>query len=231
MRPVHMQRILGLALGLLLALTTQSGWAEQSVAPGINRAYQGADPAQWLGVFERDGREVWERREDILRALRLQPGQSVADVGAGTGFIALMMARAVGPEGRVYAVDITPGFVAAIRERAAGQGLDNVIGVVNDPYSVQLPPGSVDLVFSSDTYHHFEYPHATLRSIHQALRPDGELVIVDFKRIPGVSSPWVLGHVRAGEETVRAEIEAAGFELVERPDFMQTQYFLRFRKR
>ena len=219
-----------LALGLLLALAPPVA-AEQSVAPGINRYYQDADAARWRGVFERDGREVWERRDDIVRELRLQPGQAVADVGAGTGFIALMMARAVGPEGRVYAVDITPSFVEAIGQRAAAEGLDNVVGVVNDPYSVQLPPGSVDLVFSSDTYHHFEYPHATLRSIHRALRADGELVIVDFKRIPGVSSPWVLGHVRAGEETVRAEIEAAGFELVESPDFMQTQYFLRFRKR
>ena len=226
-----LQRMLALGLGLLLALLALPTLAEQSVAPGINRYYQDADPAQWRGVFERDGREVFERREDILHELRLRPGQSVADIGAGTGFLALMMARAVGPEGRVYAVDITPSFVEAIRDRAAAEGLDNVFGVVNDPHSVQLPPGSVDLVFSSDTYHHFEYPHATLRSIHQALRPDGELVIVDFKRIPGLSSPWVLGHVRAGEETVRAEIEAAGFELVERPDFMQTQYFLRFRRR
>jgi ubiquinone/menaquinone biosynthesis C-methylase UbiE len=230
MSAIRLQRMLALGLALLLTLATPLALAEQSVAPGINRSYQDADPRQWRGVFERDGREVWERREDILRELRLRPGQSVADIGAGTGFIALMMARAVGPEGRVYAVDITPSFVEAIRNRAAAAGLDNVIGVVNDPYSVQLPPGSVDLVFSSDTYHHFEYPHATLRSIHDALRPGGELVIVDFKRIPGLSSPWVLGHVRAGEETVRAEIEAAGFELTERPDFMQTQYFLRFRK-
>jgi predicted methyltransferase len=106
-----------------------------------------------------------------------------------------------------------------------------VVGVVNDPRHVRLPENSVDLVFISDTYHHFEYPRSTLRSIHRALRPGGEMVVIDFKRIPGFSNPWVLNHVRAGESVVTAEITAAGFELVERLDFMQTQYYLRFRKR
>lgn len=204
--------------------------AEQNASPGINRHYQDADVMQWRGVFERDGREVWDRREDIIRHLRLQPGQTVADVGAGTGFLTLAMARVVGADGRVFAVDITPNFVAAIEQRAQQQGLGNVIGVTNDPYSVHLPADSIDLVFTSDTYHHFEYPKATLRSIHDALKPGGELVVVDFRRLPGVSNPWVLSHVRAGEAEVVSEIEAAGFALVERLEFMQTQYFLRFRK-
>jgi ubiquinone/menaquinone biosynthesis C-methylase UbiE len=216
---------------LALALLASPLAAEQNVNPGINRGYQDPSVTQWRGVFERDGREVWDRREDIIRQLRLQPGHDVADVGAGTGFFATMMARQVAPGGRVYAVDIASSFVEASVQRARDQGLDNVVGVVNDPHSVQLPAGSVDLVFTSDTYHHFEYPQSTLRSIHQALREDGELVVIDFKRIPGVSHPWVLGHVRAGEQQVIDEIEAAGFALTERLDFMRTQYYLRFRKR
>ncbi len=216
---------------ILLILFTPPLLAEQSVNPGINRSYDNPNVTQWRGVFERDGREVWDRRDDIIRHLRLQPGQVVADVGAGTGFFTAMMARAVLPGGRVYAVDIARNFVDASVQRARDRGLNNVIGVVNDPRSVRLPAESIDLVFSSDTYHHFEYPQSTLRSIHSALRPGGEMVVIDFKRIPGFSNPWVLGHVRAGEETVTAEIEAAGFELVERLDFMQTQYYLRFRRR
>lgn len=215
---------------LSLALLAPPLAAEQNVNPGINRGYQDPNVTQWRGVFERDGREVWDRREDIIRELRLQPGQDVADIGAGTGFFSAMMARRVGPAGRVYAVDIARNFVAASVQRARDQGLDNVVGVVNDPHSVQLPADSVDLVFTSDTYHHFEYPQSTLRSIHEALRDGGELVVIDFKRIPGVSHPWVLGHVRAGEQQVIDEIEAAGFALAERLDFMQTQYYLRFRK-
>jgi ubiquinone/menaquinone biosynthesis C-methylase UbiE len=216
---------------LAVALLPSVPVAEQNVNPGINRSYENPDVTQWRGVFERDGREIWDRRDDIIRHLKLQPGQRVADVGAGTGFFTAMMARQVGPRGRVYAVDIARNFVEASVQRARDSGLDNVVGVVNDRHSVRLPADSVDLVFISDTYHHFEYPRSTLHSIHDALRDDGELVVIDFKRIPGVSHPWVLGHVRAGEQQVTAEIEAAGFELTEQLDFMQSQYFLRFRRK
>lgn len=216
-----------LAALLLLALPLH---AEQNVRPDINSQYRDPDVTQWRGVFERDGREVWDRRADIIRHLGLRPGDRVADIGAGTGFFAALMAHEVGPNGTVYAVDIAPNFVAASEQRARDQGLRNVIGVVNDQRSVRLAPQSVDRVFTSDTYHHFEFPLSTLRSIHDALVPGGELVVVDFRRIPGVSSPWILSHVRAGEDQVRAEIESVGFEFVERLDFMRTQYFLRFRK-
>lgn len=205
--------------------------AEQNVNPSINLGYQDPNVAQWVGVFERDGREIWDRRDDILASLRLRPGARVADIGAGTGFFSVMMARAVGPSGRVYAVDIARNFVDATLQRAHAEKLENVIGVINDAHSVQLPPGSIDLAFLSDTYHHFEYPRSTLRSIHQALAPGGEMVVIDFRRVPGESHPWVLGHVRAGEQQTLAEIEEAGFELVERLDFMRSQYYLRFRKR
>ena len=223
-----MLRLFACLLAAFLAFVAS---AEQSVNPGINRAYENADFDRWQNIFERDGREVWDRREDIIRHLRLRPGQRIADVGAGTGFFAMLMAEVVGPEGRVYAVDITPSFVTETEQRAKDRGLSNVIGIVNDPLSTQLPADSVDLVFISDTYHHFEYPQSTLRSIYEALTPDGELVVIDFKRIPGFSSPWVLNHVRAGEPEVIAEIEAARFSLVERLDFMRTQYYLRFNKR
>jgi len=215
---------------MILACAALPLTAEQNINPGINRHYENPSVMQWRGVFERDGREVWDRRDDIIQHLRLRPGLAVADIGAGTGFFSEMMARAVGKGGRVYAVDIAANFVDATVQRARDHGLNNVIGVVNDQRSVNLSPDSVDLVFISDTYHHFEHPESTLRSIHAALRTGGELVVIDFKRIPGVSGGWALDHVRAGEAEVSAEIEAVGFELTERLDFMQTQYYLRFRK-
>ena len=221
-----------LCLSLLLCVAfVPAAFAEQNVNPGINRNYQDPDVGRWRGILERDGREVWDRREDIIRHLALRPGQSVADIGAGTGFFSYLLAAQVGEEGAVYAVDIAQNFVDAILQGARERGLGNVTGVVNDQQSVGLPAASIDLAFISDTYHHFEYPLTTMRSLHAALRPGGEVVVVDFKRIPGFSHPWVLGHVRAGEDTVRSEIESAGFEFVERLDFMQTQYWLRFRRR
>ncbi|MCB1798839.1 MAG: methyltransferase domain-containing protein [Gammaproteobacteria bacterium] len=215
---------------LMLAVLAVPVHAEQNVSPGINRQYQDPSVTQWRGVFERDGREVWDRRDDIVRQLRLQPGQRVADVGAGSGFFSMMMAREVGPGGLVYAVDIAANFVDASVQRAQDAGLHNVHGVVNDQRGTGLPADSVDLVFISDTYHHFEYPQSMLHSIHAALRPGGELVVIDFRRVPGLSSPWVLGHVRGGEEQVIAEVEAAGFKLSERLGFMDSQYFLRFHR-
>lgn len=220
-----------LTLMLILVLAAMPLLAEQNVSPGINRHYESPDVAQWRGVFERDGREVWDRRHDIIRHLRLRPGLFVADIGAGTGFFTALMAREVGEQGRIYAVDIAPRFVEASVQRAGDHGMQNVVGVVNDQQSVRLPANSVDRVFISDTYHHFEYPRSILGSIHEALKVSGELVVIDFKRVPGESNPWVLGHVRAGEADVVAEVEAAGFELTESLDFMQTQYFLRFRRK
>jgi len=222
-------RFLALILiGLLAAMPLP---AEQNVNPGINRNYQNPNVTQWRGMLERDGREVWDYRSEIIRHLRLRPGLVVADIGSGTGFFTALMARETLPGGRVYAVDIAPIFVEASVQRARDRGMRNVVGVVNDQHSVRLPENSVDLAFISDTYHHFEYPLSTLRSIHRALKPGGELVVIDFKRIPGVSGPWVMNHIRAGEPEVRAEIETAGFELSERLDFMRTQYYLRFRRK
>ena len=220
-----------LATMLLLAAAPPIRAAEEpSVNPGINAHYRDSRWEQWVGIFERDGREVYDHRHEILAALDLRKAMTVADVGAGTGLFTRLFARAVGPEGRVYAVDITPTFVENTVRTAREQGLDNVVGVINSPREVMLPGSSVDLAFLSDTYHHFEYPHSTMRSLYRAMKPGGELVVIDFRRIPGVSSPWVMGHVRAGKATFVEEIEAAGFRLAGEEDFMEGQYFLRFRK-
>jgi ubiquinone/menaquinone biosynthesis C-methylase UbiE len=156
----------------------------------------------------------------------------VADVGAGTGLFTRLLAKAVGPDGQVYAVDIAPKFLEHIQKTSRDAGLKNVTPVLCSQDSVDLPSASADLVFVCDTYHHFEFPQRTLASIHRALKPDGRLVVVDFIRIPGVSSDWVLGHVRAGQEVVEKEIAAAGFEKVdESKDLMKENYLVTFRKR
>ena len=97
--------------------------------------------------------------------------------------------------------------------------------------SSQLPAASVDRIFICDTYHHFEYPQAMLSTLHAALKPGGRLVVIDYERIAGRSSSWILGHVRAGRATVIAEVEAAGFALLRSHDFLRENYFLEFRRR
>lgn len=219
--------------GLVFLAALTAAWmtsqAQSGADPAINRPYHDAEVERWVEAFERPGREVYDRRLEIVAALGLRPGMRVADVGAGTGLFTRLIAREVGPQGRVYAVDISRPFVEYVLRTARGQGLDNVEGIVNTQTDSRLPPGSVDLVFLCDTYHHFEHPAAMLASLRRALRPGGSLVIVDFRRIEGQSAPWILAHVRAGQEQVIREVEAAGFRFVEERAILRENYFLRFR--
>lgn len=212
--------------------TVSAPTSESSVKPGINAEYlkPDLDPSKWVERFEKEGREIFDRRHEIIAAARIRRGAVVADIGAGTGLFTPMLSRGVGGAGTVYAVDIVPAFVRLIEERSKKDGLSNVVTVLCTERSVELPRHSVDLAFICDVYHHFEYPRNSLASLHQALRWNGELFLIDFKRIPGVSSDWILNHVRAGQETVIAEFEAAGFRKVEEMDLLKDNYVLRFRK-
>jgi FkbM family methyltransferase len=203
---------------------------EKSVNPGINDSYKEPDPAEFRKRFETESREVFAHRKKIVAATKVKPGMAVADVGAGTGLFTRLFAKAVGPEGKVYAVDIAKNFLQHIEKSTKENGIDNVETVLATGDSSNLRPESVDLVFISDTYHHFEFPQKTMTSIHRALRPAGRVVVVDFHRIEGVSSEWVLNHVRAGQEVFRKEIEAAGFRLVEEPKFLKENYYMIFEK-
>lgn len=215
-----------------LAVTGTLVYAQPPGAdPAINQPYENSEFEVWLGRFERPGREVYDKRREIVAATGVEPGMAVADIGAGTGLFTLLFASAVGPQGRVYAVDVLQEFVDNILRRAQARGLANVEGVVNTQNDAALPPQSVDLAFISDTYHHFEQPGAMLQAIHRALRPGGTLVIVDFRRAEGESSPWVMEHVRAGKDTVVREVEAAGFALWGEEEFLRENYFLRFETR
>jgi predicted methyltransferase len=217
-------------LAVALAVCCPALAQEKSVRPGINKPFENPDVKEYVGKFETESREVYAKRQEIVRACGLKPGMAVADVGAGTGLFTRLFARAVGPAGTVYAVDIAPKFVAHVEKTCKAAGLANVRGVVCTPTSVELPEGSVDLVFICDTYHHFEFPQRTLASIRRALRPGGRVVLVDFQRIPGKSSEWVLGHVRAGQEVFVKEIEAAGFKQTGEEKFLKENYLVRFVK-
>lgn len=215
---------------LLLLVAGTAGAMTPGADPAINHPFRGPDYQSWVGILERPGRELYDKRDAVVHALNLRPGMRVADIGAGTGLYTRLFAREVGAEGKVYAVDIAESFVANIQREARAQGLYNVIGVVNSQDTTALPDGSVDLVFLADTYHHFERPADMLASIYGALRPGGELVIIDFHRDPAVSSAWVMQHTRAGRDEVRHEVELAGFRYTGEETFLRGNFFLRFRK-
>jgi len=203
---------------------------EKSVRPGVNKQFEDPKPAEFVERFEREGREVFDKRTEVVEACRINSGSTVADIGAGTGLFTRMFSHRVGPKGRVFAVDIAHRFVDYITKTCEEQGLKNVVGVVCKDDSVELPPNSIDVAFICDTYHHFEFPEKTMRSIHGALRDDGQVILVEFSRIEGVSSNWVLDHVRADQQAFADEIVAAGFRFVEEVKFLKDSYFLRFVK-
>lgn len=205
---------------------------EQSVKPGINADYANPDIPQWMGRFESESREIYKARNEIVADCRVAQGEVVADIGAGTGLFTLLFAKAVGPTGKVIAVDIVPEFLDLIQQRASDVSLANVSTLLCTERSAELPSNSIDLAFTSDTYHHFEYPRSTLASIYRALKPGGVFIVIDFERIEGKSRDWILGHVRAGRETVIEEITSAGFVLEQSPPapYLAENYFLRFKK-
>lgn len=214
----------------LLLLIFPAYAKEQNVSPGINQHYEGAQYQQWFSTFERPGREVYDRREDIVQALQLKAGMDVADIGAGTGFYSLLFAQKVGSSGKVFAVDITDDFVRNIKRRAAENKLENIHAIISEQKDTRLDANSIDLAFVCNTYHHFEYPQAMLASIGRALRSGGTLVIIDYRKQPATSSPWVMSHVRPDKQTVINEIEQAGFKLQSEPMTLTENFFLSFVK-
>lgn len=229
-----------LLLALALALTVpvalcaqQPAAAEPEPSPAdaaLNSRFldPDEDPQTFVDMFESESREVYQNRHRIVDALGLEPGDEVADIGAGSGLFSRLFAEEVGPEGKVFAVDISENLLEHMDRVNDEQGIENVETVLGGFTSPHLPPRSVDLAFVCDTYHHFGQPHEMLTSIHEVLRPGGRLVVVDFVRDPAETEEWVLDHVRAGQETVTAEVLAAGFRLVREIPLMETQYVLVF---
>jgi len=205
---------------------------EKSVKPGINEQWRSPNVAPLVEMLEAESREIYREREKLAALVAPKKGSVVADVGAGSGFMAELFARMVGPKGKVYAVDINPKLLERIEQNARKAGLANLQIVLGQEDSITLPANSVDLVFICDTYHHFEYPKSSVLSIHRALRSGGEIVLVEFHRVRGKSADWMFEHVRAGQDVFTQEIVEAGFEVVEieAAPFLTENYVLRFRK-
>ncbi len=208
-----------------------AGVQEKSIGPGFNDRWKSPDIEPLVGRLESESREIYVHRRALAEAAAPPPGSVVADIGAGSGFMAVLFAEMVGSDGRVYAVDINPAMMEYVAGEARRRGIANLQTVVCSERSVGLPPESVDLMFICDTYHHFEYPKTTMRSIHEALRTGGEIVLVEFHRTPGVSRQFILDHAR-DREVIVGEIIESGFELIGAVGVpgLEENYVLRFSK-
>lgn len=185
----------------------------------------GFSGADWL---ERPERETEENVEGALNAIGLQPGMTVAEVGAGTGYVSLRMAKRVGPTGKVYANDLQPAMLELLRNNAAKasiQNVETVLGGANDP---KLPTGQMDLIILVDVYHEFSQPQKMLQGIRAALKPDGRLVQLEYrKEDPAI--PINPDHKMSVGEA-KAELEAEGFKLGTVIETLPRQHILIFSK-
>ncbi|MFM7058416.1 MAG: class I SAM-dependent methyltransferase [Planctomycetota bacterium] len=154
---------------------------------GIGKFYMGREIAHVMGFagalwLERSEREEEERLTLLIRSLRLQPGQVVADIGAGSGVISLQMAERVLPDGKVMAVDVQQEMLDRLKAWCEKYGVENVDPVRGSDRRTNLQPASIDLAIMVDVYHEFEYPFEMLQDISKALRPGGRLVFVEYRR-------------------------------------------------
>ncbi len=153
---------------------------------GTGKRYLGREIAHvmdWQGAawLERTEREQEERTDLLLKALALQPGMTVADIGAGTGYLSRRMARQVAPNGRVLAIDVQPEMVRLLERMVERTGLDNVSPTLGSERDVGLPAQSLDLAVMVDVYHELAFPREMLRSISRALKAGGQLVFVEYR--------------------------------------------------
>jgi ubiquinone/menaquinone biosynthesis C-methylase UbiE len=203
-------------------ILTVSAWAQ--VADDANKGYktkEGRDKvAATLDDPHRDGKQ---KPQELIAAMNVKPGMTVADIGTGTGYMLPFLGKAVGANGKVFGEDIQADFL----ERAKAKHVPNaelILGTVTDP---KLPPNSVDIALVLDVYHHFDYPDRMLQAIRSALMPGAHLVIVDYYKSASPSP----GHIRAERDDVAAEIEGNGFHLLAKRDHIpNTQYMLTFEK-
>jgi len=176
-------------------------------------------------AYEGVNRDDWQQPQRVIAALNIRPGDRVADLGSGGGYFTFRLAEAVGPAGRVYAVDIDRDMVDLIAKRVKQETLSNIEPVLAKPDDPLLPKAGVNLIFTSNTYHHIDKRIAYFANLRKYLRPGGRVAIIDFDR-----RSWFEGLFRhyTPTEFIKPEMDQAGYSLQEDLDFLDRQSFLIF---
>lgn len=188
------------------------------------------DTETWNQRFETPGKDIVVFRKEIINSLPVKEGEIIADVGAGSGQFEAELSKKVGPEGKVFAVEVAPAFIPYMKKRFEKEKLTNVEVIHSNFKSTTLKDKSVNLVFVVDTYHHFDRPVIMVKDFGRILKDKGHLVIIDFRRGPGASQ-WVNEHMHLSREDIIKEVTANGFEFLreERIPFKES-FQLTFRK-
>ncbi len=211
--------------GILFILSTHP--AAQSQQKGGTHGRSLFPPSD-LGLLEAPDRDLWQRPDQIMDAMGIADASVVADIGAGSGWFTVRLARRVGPQGLVYAEDVQQAMLTAISRRVGREGLNNVrtvLGLKNDP---RLPAASLDAVLVVDAYQEIEDRVSILTNLAKALKPQGKLCIIDF-RLDG-TGPGPDSDERISPDVVVKDAKVAGLRLLRQETFLPYQYFLIFGK-
>jgi len=217
--------VIALALLLLLASPAAAGEATSDRATATHSF---GDVAYWSSIFDDPERDAWQKPRELVAALDLAPGQTVADLGAGTGYFSPYLSQAVGANGTVLAVEVEPTLVAHLRLRAERERLGNLVPVLASFDNPRLPAAGIDVLLVADTYHHLDHRTVYLPQLRRALRPGGRVVVVDWKA--GVLPQGPPPDHKLARDQVVAEMQAAGFRLVGEPDLLPYHYVLVFQQ-
>jgi tRNA A58 N-methylase Trm61 len=212
---------------LLFCITAAMG----QVADKANRNYktEGGREAVARGLSDPQ-RDQRQKPGELVAAMQLRPGMTVADIGTGTGYMLPWLSAAVGPAGTVLAEDIFHDFLAKAKANAQAAGLTNVKFINGSTTDATLAQGSVDAILALDSYHHYDYPERMLASFRRALKPDGKLVIVEYYRSTKAMLD-AMNHIRLDAPDLIREVEANRFTLLERRDQIpEVQYMVTFGK-
>lgn len=215
--PLDMKRV----LLVILFLSLSSHVLAQ--APRTHQ-HSFSDAERWAHVFDDPKRDAWQKPHEVIQALDLRQDAVIADVGAGTGYFAMRLANMV-PKGRIYAVDLEPGMVSYLRERAKREKRDNVVAVAGAPDDPRLPE-KVDLILLVDVYHHVDDRERYFRNLRASLKPGGRIAVIDFRLDSPEGPPKA---ARIAPEQALAEMKAAGYGLAGQHGFLPYQYFLVFK--
>ena len=211
----------------LLLLCGLSGSAQDRTkreSPDLHALH--GNPKAYIAFLDDPARDEYQKPHEVITALGLREGETVADIGAGSGYFALRFAHHVGERGRVYAVDISPDMIRHINRRLRDLNVTNVVTILADPDDPLLPDRSVDRFFICDTWHHIEDQPGYLARMKKMLKPGGQVVMVDFqKRELPIGPPIAM---KISREDLLDQMQRGGFRLAKEYTFLPYQYFLIF---
>ncbi len=210
-----------LALLLMISVSAARAQEPQTAHHGFE------DTARWAETFESPERAEWQKPELVVSALNLKAGQTVVDIGAGTGYFTRRFALAVGPSGEAIGVDIEPGMIEYMKADAKKLKLANYEARLVKADDPELHPQSVDVIFFCDVLHHVQDRTGYLTKIKPALKPGGRVAVIDFQKMAPFGPP---ADIKISREAMIAQFTKAGYRVVGEHEFLPYQYFLEFER-